>query len=572
MMSYGIFRVEKLKTIANLRGSLRHAFREQYTPNADASRLAENVILTPDTTNVASSLEKYERLKPTGKIRADVTHAFEVLVTASRDEMAKMTKSQREEYLKKSLAFCNAEFGEKNLIHAQIHNDETTAHLTAFYIPVVEKTNKKGQATRKLNASDLLGGKKEFSERQTRFYERVSKEYGLKRGELNSKAEHKRISDWYKELNAEKKITLPAIMEEVENKAKDQVTIEIDEPKEVVFGISYGTEKVAKNFPLPKPVISVEDVKKTLTPYENSNSEMKRREREALKKQAREQLRAEVEEEMRNKLKHEKTEVERLKKEVLESERNLKREKELHKKHCENILKELGAEKLTDDVEKEALTIIKKANEANNELRSLRAFKNEVDGVVNSWEYTETKQKCYKNFNEYRDDFNKNHNDNIRLKKELNEIKQELNKVQQERNELREFKDEMLDLVKGFIENTSNLTLRAISSAVRGVVNLVNKFNDFDFIKEKYQASLIENYGYIEERIADQVTKYNHSSVGVRHDALLETHRLLEVAKNADIAFGYALELKYGDKISECHKYVSENKHQLNMPGMGMSR
>lgn len=130
----------------------------------------------------------------------------------------------------------------------------------------------------------------------------------------------------------------------------------------------------------------------------------------------------------------------------------------------------------------------------------------------------------------------------------------------------------MLDLVKGFIENTSNLTLRAISSAVRGVVNLVNKFNDFDFIKEKYQASLIENYGYIEERIADQVTKYNHSSVGVRHDALLETHRLLEVAKNADIAFSYALELKYGDKISECHKYVSENKHLMNLRGMGMSR
>ena len=77
MASYGIFRVEKLKKLSNLRGSLMHAFREQETPNADPTRLNENTLLTPDTFDVSSTLDKYERLKPTGKIRSDVVHPRE---------------------------------------------------------------------------------------------------------------------------------------------------------------------------------------------------------------------------------------------------------------------------------------------------------------------------------------------------------------------------------------------------------------------------------------------------------------------------------------------------------------
>ena len=46
MATYGILRVEKLKKLTNLKGSLMHAFREQDTPNADPARKGQNILLT----------------------------------------------------------------------------------------------------------------------------------------------------------------------------------------------------------------------------------------------------------------------------------------------------------------------------------------------------------------------------------------------------------------------------------------------------------------------------------------------------------------------------------------------
>ena len=198
-MGYGIFRVEKLKTMGNLQGSMKHALREQLTLNADPKRLKDNVLLTPDTPTVQAVMDKYESMKPE-KIRNDQVRAIEVLITASPEAIEGMTAEQRKDYFDRSLKFANNEFGESNLLHAQIHYDEKTAHLTAFYIPLVEKEGKKGSKIT-LNAKELLGGRKEYSDRQTRFYELVSKDFGLLRGEVDSKATHKPMKDFYREGN-----------------------------------------------------------------------------------------------------------------------------------------------------------------------------------------------------------------------------------------------------------------------------------------------------------------------------------------------------------------------------------
>lgn len=200
-MQYGIFRISKLKTMGNLIGSLKHARREQYTPNADPARTVDNLLLT-NTPTVRSVIDLYEQKKPE-KIRNDQVRALEVLVTASPEAMAKMTEEQRLDYLKKSLAFANNEMGgEQNLLHAEIHNDETTAHLTAFYIPVVAKKNaRSGKVKTGLNAKELLGDKQAYSDRQTRFHRDVSSQFGLERGEIGSKAQHTTIRDFYRQAN-----------------------------------------------------------------------------------------------------------------------------------------------------------------------------------------------------------------------------------------------------------------------------------------------------------------------------------------------------------------------------------
>lgn len=297
-MNYGIFRIAKLKKVANLVGSLMHAFREQETFNADPDKLKDNVLFTPDAKDVESTIAKYNKLKPTtGKIRADVVSAIEVLVTASPERMQEMTKEQREDYLKKSLDFCNKEFGEGNLLHAQIHNDETTAHLTAFYIPVIEKPNKKGVINRRLNASSLLGGRKEFSDRQTRFYEQVSKNYGLERGEIGSKATHKRVQDWYKELDLDSS-TADSLVNDLKRNSVSEVKVEVEQPVKKILGVYTGTETVQKTVGLGSPKIDLNDLGRVLLPYLNSNAKMKRNEKAKLKHEARKEL----EEELKDKI------------------------------------------------------------------------------------------------------------------------------------------------------------------------------------------------------------------------------------------------------------------------------
>lgn len=293
-MNYGIFRIAKLKKVANLVGSLMHAFREQETFNADPDKLKDNVLFTPDAKDVESTIAKYNKLKPTtGKIRADVVSAIEVLVTASPERMQEMTKEQREDYLKKSLDFCNKEFGEGNLLHAQIHNDETTAHLTAFYIPVIEKPNKKGVINRRLNASSLLGGRKEFSDRQTRFYEQVSKNYGLERGEIGSKATHKRVQEWYKELDVDSR-TANSLLDDLKRSSVSEVKVEVEQPVKNVLGIYTSAETVQKTVGLGSPKIDLADLDRVLSPYLNSNAKMKRNEKAKLKHEARKELEEEL--------------------------------------------------------------------------------------------------------------------------------------------------------------------------------------------------------------------------------------------------------------------------------------
>lgn len=222
-MGYGIFRCEKLKTEGNLAGSLKHARREIFTHNANPEKTPNNILLT-DTPTVESVLAKYKALKPQ-KVRNDQVRAIEVMATASPDVMAKMTQEQQIQYLKECLAFANREFGEKNLLHAEIHLDETSPHLTAFYIPLVESTNARSKKTKVgLNAKVLLGDRAKYSQRQTDFYEQVSKKYGLERGEINSKAVHTKIRDYYRGVNKNAKL-LDLDVKDLESKVKDRVSV-----------------------------------------------------------------------------------------------------------------------------------------------------------------------------------------------------------------------------------------------------------------------------------------------------------------------------------------------------------
>lgn len=187
MSSFAILRTQKLKTNSAIRASLKHAFREQETPNADPDRTAENDHFRANDSEAAMK-RVLDRLPD--KIRKNGVRVIEYLITASPEAMKAKSREEQDAYLEDSLRWLKKRHGDENLAYAGIHRDESTPHLYAYVVPIDPRG--------KLNARHFLGGSKHvLSELQTEFAETVGKKHGLTRGVKKSKARHKSIREHY---------------------------------------------------------------------------------------------------------------------------------------------------------------------------------------------------------------------------------------------------------------------------------------------------------------------------------------------------------------------------------------
>ena len=188
-MNFAILRVQKLKATVAVRRSMKHAFREQNTPNADPQRLAENTHLGAQT--VAEGMQKFNARLPE-KIRKNGVLAIEYLITASPEAMQGKYRREQDSYFADALAWLKERHGADNVVYAGIHRDETTPHMYAYVVPLDDRG--------KLNCRHFLGGAKALSDMQTDFAERVGKVHGLERGIEGSKARHTTVSQYYAAL------------------------------------------------------------------------------------------------------------------------------------------------------------------------------------------------------------------------------------------------------------------------------------------------------------------------------------------------------------------------------------
>lgn len=166
------------------------------------------------------------------------------------------------EFFDQSYEFAKQEIGfkgtDKNILSAVVHYDETTPHLQLYYIPIVDSwkekvlqrdengkvvKNEKGSPVqardgkgklmwntvtdseqRKLSRDSFWknkGGNTSYTQMQDRFYEQISINYGLDRGERGSTREHTTKAEWEqqkldKEIVVNRK-ELTVLQKEVEN-------------------------------------------------------------------------------------------------------------------------------------------------------------------------------------------------------------------------------------------------------------------------------------------------------------------------------------------------------------------
>lgn len=210
-MAFAILRVQKLKTLGNIGGSLSHNYRNRKTSNADIERahLNEHDLKTNQQT-MAAIQNRFP-----DKRRKDAVLCIEHLITAS-PEWSGWGTGKEIEFFEKSKKWLEEKYGKDNLISTTIHRDETTPHLVAYVVPVDEETGR-------LNAKKWLGGTRHtLTKMQTHFANHV-KSLGLERGLQGSKAEHTTVKSYYaeiqkpvptakiKKLELEQKIELPKL-------------------------------------------------------------------------------------------------------------------------------------------------------------------------------------------------------------------------------------------------------------------------------------------------------------------------------------------------------------------------
>lgn len=188
-MTYAILRAKKLKSFGALARSARHTFREQPTPNADPSRLANNRTTgAKSTTGVVNELR---RALPERR-RKDAVLCIEYLITASPEAFKRhggFMSDLGNGYFKDALKWLQRRHGTQNVISATVHLDETTPHLVAYVIPITPDG--------RLAARHFLGGPKVLREMQDSFHEACGKVRGLLRGVRGSHAKHETVRSFY---------------------------------------------------------------------------------------------------------------------------------------------------------------------------------------------------------------------------------------------------------------------------------------------------------------------------------------------------------------------------------------
>lgn len=197
---YAVFRVQKIKSRAEMRGKLKHNVRESVPVNARVEDTSKNIVLYGPTTSKQALKIWSDKLAGTGKVRKNAVQAIEFVITGSKEKLESMVETERNNYFRDSVNYLGKLLGEDNIISAAIHKDEISDHLHVLAIPITKEG--------KLAYNQLLGGHRDrLSKLQTDFYEKVAVKHGLDRGKSRSeRTKATDLSDFYSVVNKTVKI------------------------------------------------------------------------------------------------------------------------------------------------------------------------------------------------------------------------------------------------------------------------------------------------------------------------------------------------------------------------------
>ena len=250
-MSYAIIRNDKL-TRVDAQGSYIH--------NDRRSKGHSNKDIDPTRThlnfwckkNELTYIREFEKMKKVydlkGTIRSNSNIMCEMMITSDNAFFNKIGLEETKRYFKESYKFvCNYKnLGEKYIVSAAVHLDETTPHMHLVYIPVIHTTDKEGNNIDKICCRDFWKGRDSYRGLQNAFHKYItSKGFDLERGlpVEETGAKHEKIEDLKKLTNFENT-----------KKVLDNIKLELPETPNIndIKLIKLNREKVENEIIKPK--------------------------------------------------------------------------------------------------------------------------------------------------------------------------------------------------------------------------------------------------------------------------------------------------------------------------------
>ena len=250
-MSYAIIRNDKL-TRVDAQGSYIHNDRRSKghsNKDIDPTRTHLNFYCKK---NELTYIKEFDKMKKEynlqGHIRSNSIIMCEMMITSDNAFFNKIGLEETKRYFKESYKFiCNYKnLGEKYIVSAAVHLDETTPHMHLVYIPVIHTKDKEGKDINKICCRDFWKGRDSYRQLQNAFHKYItSKGFDLERGlpVEETGAKHEKIEDLKKLTNFENT-----------KKVLDNIKLELPETPDIndIKLIKLNREKVENEIIKPK--------------------------------------------------------------------------------------------------------------------------------------------------------------------------------------------------------------------------------------------------------------------------------------------------------------------------------
>ena len=199
----------------------------------------------------------------------------ELIITSDKEFFEKIGENETKRYFQTAYNFVASYkgLGEKYIISAKVHMDESTPHLHLVFVPVVQKSdNKSGKKVNKIACSEYWKGKDSYKKLQDNFYQYITNNgFDLERGKTGN-VEHLSIEK-LKQITNYDNIKYEMEQEQIQPINTNNKDLIIQQNNELILYTNKLKTQLAKSY---TAINRLEKLKKENTNLKYENSELKR--------------------------------------------------------------------------------------------------------------------------------------------------------------------------------------------------------------------------------------------------------------------------------------------------------